>query len=65
MTEMGDDASTRGGSLAGQWDAPNRIYLDAQYLHSVVILKHEIGHYLWQRGDDLHEDSLFLACVNI
>lgn len=64
MTEMGD-APARDGEIAGQWDPPSRIYLDAQYVHHVGVLRHEIGHYLWQRGDDLHEDPLFKMCVNI
>ena len=51
------------GTIIGQWDAPNRIYLDARFVHSPIVIRHEVGHWMTQLGDSIHDDPRFLTCV--
>lgn len=63
MGEAGEVAE--GGTVAGKWSRPNRIYLDARYVMHPGVIKHELGHYIKQQGDPLHDDPLFQMCVSL
>lgn len=61
---MGPHGEVSGGGVAGMWSRSNRIYLDARTVFHGQTIRHEIGHYLRQEGDSLHDDPLFLFCIS-
>lgn len=50
-------------SIAAQWNYPDRIYIDARFTHDIAVVRHELGHWITQLGDELHADTTFLLCT--
>lgn len=62
MGEVGE-VMPNTGTVAGLWSPPNRIYLDARYVMSAGVIRHELAHYVMDGGNNHHESELFLKCT--
>lgn len=56
---------TRDSNVGGAWSRPARVYLDARLIWDEPTIRHELGHYIWQKGDELHDDPLFQICTKL
>lgn len=49
--------------VAGLWSKPNRIYLDAEYVITEAVIKHEVAHAVLVAGSNAHADDAFKLCA--